>query len=119
MDKKKTAEAVYRMLLEEIRKDDFRGIGRSAGSAVRNRDHQGDEEEENCESEGQPSNDFLRAAFFRLSEDVKSSAGDRAGSTFRLTALQQGQDDNDESYDNEHDVIPLHHNFFSFPLAKP
>ena len=72
------------------------------------RDDQREEEEDDCEAEGKPSNDFLRAALLRFGEDVQTAAGNGAGSAFRLTALEQGKDDDDEGDNQEDDVIPFH-----------
>lgn len=72
------------------------------------RDDQSQEEEDDGEAEGEPGNDFLRTPFLGFGEDVEPAAGDGARSPFRFTALEKGQNDDDQADDDEYDVIPCH-----------
>ena len=60
-----------------------------------NAEQQGEEEEDNGEAEGQPSNNFLGASFLFLGKDVKTAAGDGARSTAGFTALKKAENDDD------------------------
>jgi len=105
--------------LETEESDGSSGFGLAATRlrSGRDDDQQRDEQEEDRETEGEPRDDFLAAAFFRLGEDIQTTTGDGTGRAFGFTTLKQTQNDQDESHDDEDDVIPLKHNFRAAPFG--